>query len=78
MRGTHSVNTDTCEDLESCVSLAHDGLTDVVEAVITVVSYFINWHSGDSLRIVCKTEEVLRNEISYLVSSVCEWVILGA
>lgn len=70
MGGTHSVDTDTCEHLESCVSMAHDGLADVVEAVITMLGYFSNWHSGDALRIVCKAEEVLRNGISSLVSSV--------
>lgn len=67
MGGAHPVDTDICEDLEGGVSVAHDGLANVVETMIAMESDFLDCHRGDAFGVVCEAEEVLRNG----VSSVC-------
>lgn len=62
MRGAHSVDTDAGEDLEGCVAMAHDGLTNVVETMIAMENNILWRHGGDGFGIVCEAKEVLRNE----------------
>lgn len=67
MRGAHSVDTDAGEDLEGCVAMAHDGLTNVVETMVAMENNILWRHGGDGFGIVCEANEVLRNEKKKLI-----------
>lgn len=75
MRSAHSVDTDAGEDLKGGVASAHDGLSNVVEAMIAVEDDILRWHCGNALGVICEAEEVLRNKINHLsISGVC-WCV---
>jgi hypothetical protein len=52
----------TVQHFERRVAVAHDGLTDVVEAVVAVDAHFLLGHCGDGLRIIREAKEILASE----------------
>lgn len=80
MGSAHPVDTDFCEDLEGGVSMAHDGLANVVQAMVTMERDFVDWHRGDLFRVVCEAEEVLRNGVSSVlcvIDGLYSWNLRG-
>lgn len=54
------------QHFERRVAVAHDGLTDVVEAVIAVDAHFLLGHCGDGFGIIREAKEILANEHSLI------------
>lgn len=64
MGNSHAVDSDFRHEFEGRVPIAHDSLTNVIEAVITM-QYYLCWrHIGNAVRVVCKPEEILRRYFS--------------
>ena len=59
VRSTHSIDADHRERLERRIGVAHERLTDVVQAVVAVQADLLLWHVFDGLWVVREAQEVL-------------------
>lgn len=59
MHITHTINTHFSHRLKCCVAVAHDGLANVIQAMIAMEYYFVCGHVGHAGWVVGEAEEVL-------------------